>query len=77
MTRVEALAAILTEYRKAVIKHPDWPDDTIHAVATVGEESGEALQAALNEHYHDGSLDDIKRELCHTGATVIRALMNL
>ncbi len=77
MTRIDAITAILEELVKAEEKHPTWPTDTIHAVAVVGEESGEALQAALNEHYHDGTVDDIKRELCHTGATVIRALMNL
>ena len=77
MTKIDAIEAILSELYKAEGKHPTWPTDTIHAIAVVCEESGEALQAALNEHYHDGTVADIKKELCHTGATVIRALMNL
>ncbi len=61
MSRIDAIVAILAELDLAVAKHPTWPTDTIHAVAVVCEESGEALQAALNEHYHDGTVADIKK----------------
>jgi len=66
---------IMQEYIRACEIHPRWPDDIIHAVAIVAEESGEAVQAALQYTYEGGSIDDIEIELIHTAATCIRALV--
>ena len=71
------LSDILQEVERAEGKHPDWPDDVIHAVAIVAEESGEAVRAALNHVYHGGAIDDVCTELVQTAATCIRALDNL
>ena len=68
---------ILCEVNRAKEIHPEWPDDVIHAVAIVAEESGEAVRAALNYAYHGGAKKDIKTELIQTAATCIRALNNL
>lgn len=68
---------IITELNRAETKHPMWPTDLIHAVAIVAEESGEAVQAALQHQYEDGSLKNIKTELIHTATTAIRMLKNL
>ena len=68
---------ILQEVERAEGKHPQWPDDIIHAVAIVAEESGEAVRAALNHVYHGGAIDDVRTELVQTAATCIRALDNL
>ena len=68
---------ILQEVDRAQCKHPYWPDDVIHSVAIVAEESGEAVRAALNHAYHGGLKKDIKTELIQTAATCIRALNNL
>lgn len=65
------------EYCRACKKHPHWPDDIIHAVAIMQEESGEATRASLNYIYEDGSIEDLKKELIQTGAMVIRCLINL
>ena len=71
------LSDILQEVERAKGKHPEWPDDIIHAVAIVAEESGEAVRAALNHVYHGGAIDEVRTELVQTAATCIRALDNL
>ena len=65
------------EYCRACKKWPEWPDDIIHAVAIMAEESGEATRASLNYIYENGTLEDLKKELIQTGAMVIRCLINL
>jgi hypothetical protein len=55
-------------------KHPLWPDDLIHGVAIVCEESGEAIRAALQCQYEGGEIDDVRRELVQTAATCFRML---
>ena len=71
------LIDILSEVERAREKHPEWPDDIIHAVAIVAEESGEAVRAALNHVYHGGSIDEVRTELVQTAAMCIRMLENL
>ena len=68
---------IIEEYERACGIHPAWPTDLIHQVAIVAEESGEAVQAALNHVYYDKPLDLVRNELIHTGAMAVRALVNL
>jgi hypothetical protein len=53
-----------------------WPRDIIHAVAVVGEESGESTQAALNYLYHGNDKEKIRTEIIQTAATCIRFLEN-
>lgn len=65
------------ELRAAELKHPCWPDDIVHAVAILVEESGEAMKEALDVTYKGKSTDDLKKELAQTGAMAIRALINL
>lgn len=72
-----ALDLIFAELRKAEQKHPTWPDDQIHAVAVLIEEAGEAMQAALNYHYHGGDIENLRKELAQTGAMAVRALSHL
>ena len=71
------LIDIVYEVYRAEAKHPQWPDDVIHAVAIVAEESGEAVRAALNHVYHGGSIDEVRIELVQTAAMCIRMLNNL
>lgn len=73
----QAFSFVLSELRKAEQKHPTWPEDIVHAVAIMGEEAGESIQAALNYYYHGGDIELLKKELGHTGAVVIRCLKNL
>lgn len=74
---LEALHNIVNELERAQKLHPDWPKDLIHQVAIQAEESGEALQAALNHVYHQDSINEVRKELIQAGAMVLRCLINL
>lgn len=71
------LIAFAFEFVRASEKHPNWPADQIHAAGIVVEESGEAMRAALQYEYENGSLDEVREEVIHTGATAARMLFNL
>lgn len=77
MTEKEAIRQIQLELYRAETLHPNWPEDLIHQVAILAEESGEAVKAALDHVDHGESLDDVEKELIQTGAMVIRCLVNL
>ena len=63
------------ELERAVKKVPTWPSDPIHAVAVMVEESGEAMQAALDYYYLRGDLASLEAELVQTAAMCLRALL--
>ena len=67
---------LIKELERAQSIH-SWPDDIIHQAAIVNEESGELIQASLNHYYKQEDIDQVKKEAIHTGATVIRFLLNL
>lgn len=69
---------IFAELNKAEKKFPGWPMDPVHGAAILGEEAGEALQAALDYYYGRAiSLDKLKKEVAQTGAMAIRMLLFL
>jgi len=72
-----AIIDIINELRRAEAIHPGWPEDKIHAMALVCEEAGEALQAAVDTVYGGDHAGELRNELIHAGAMVIRALMHL
>lgn len=75
-----AIGEILTELARAERLHPVWPEDTVHQVAIMIEEAGEAVQSANNYVHHGKSIVDavqVRRELVQTGAMTIRCLMHL
>ena len=66
------------EYCRACKKWPSWPDDLIHQLAILIEESGEAMREALRYQYDEGAtIEDLRKELIQTGAMAIRCLINL
>ncbi len=69
--------SIFKELSKAEAKLPNFPDDIIHQVAVMAEESGEAVRSALQLVYEDGSVDDLKKELLQTAAMCVRTLKSL
>jgi hypothetical protein len=75
-TEKEVVHGILTEYIKAKTKHPQWPEDMLHAVAILNEESGELTRACLQNIYEGGSVVEVQKEAFQTGAMAIRFLSN-
>lgn len=70
---------ILAELERAESIFPTFPDDVVYQAAIVGEESGEALQAALNmrpDDPHRGTRQQYRTELIQTAAMAIRALLH-
>ena len=75
---------VLDELESEMIKHPDWPEDKIHATARLIKEAGELLQAANDHEYRTKHqvcqqivIDRMKLEAAQVGAMAIRILMNL
>lgn len=82
MTEKEKLITeIETEIREELFRYekiwPGWPRDIVHDAEILAEEAGEAVQAALQVVYENGSVDALKKDLIHTGAVVIRNLLYL
>ncbi len=72
------LAMLFEALKKAEAKFPGWPVDPVHGTAILGEEAGEAVQAALDYYYgRVETLDALKKELAQTGAMAIRMLLFL
>ena len=68
---------IYSEVVKAEGKFPHWHKDIIHAAAVLCEESGELLQACINYHFGRGTIDEVEKEMAHTGAMVYRFGLHL
>lgn len=77
MNTESIISNILDELNKAKIKYPEWPDDIIHQVSIMNEESGESIRAALNHIYHNEDISELKKELIQTAAMCIRCLERL
>ena len=77
MEHTQMIRAIEYELMKAKKKWPEYYDDVIHATALVNEEAGEAVQAALDLTYDNGSIDHVREELIQTAAMCFRALENI
>lgn len=63
------------ELQEAEGKFPGWPTDPVHGTAIVDEEAGEALKAALEWYYEDGSQEELDKELVQTAAMALRMLL--
>lgn len=70
----EAIKYIESELSIAKRRYPEYPDDIIHQIAIMAEESGEAVRAALQYKYENGELDNVKYELIQTAAMCLRML---
>ena len=65
---------IVRTLESAEQQHPIFPDDLIHKVAIMTEESGEAMRAALNFVYVNGTKEELVTELLQTAAMCVRIL---
>ena len=71
---VNHLDKVLAEKERAETLHPGFLQDAVHMVAVMSEEAGEAVQATLNYHYHNGSIEDAFKETIQTIVTGFRYL---
>lgn len=74
--REEFLRLVFDELRRAEAEFPIWPDNVFEALAIVGEELGEASQAALDATHKRGSWRSYRKELIHLAAMSLRILLN-
>ncbi len=66
------MLSIREEYRKAVVKHPEFPESNTNAQSVIMEEMLEAITA-----FNDGDMDNYEMELKHLGVTIVRELQRL
>lgn len=74
---IEICLEILDELSRARTKFPNFPRDLIHRVAIVNEESGEAVQAAVQAMYEGGQVSQVREELIQTAAMCVRAIQSI
>lgn len=77
LKKFESLDLILTELKRAKIKHPNYPSDLFKQVAIMQEESGEVVKAVLDYSFHKCTKEDIIKELAQTAAMCIRMMDSL
>lgn len=72
----EIMESVLAELASARKRYPTWPQDIVHATATMLEEAGETLQAANNVYWSHkgGTVEDVRKEAIHTMAMCLRLL---
>ncbi len=78
--RISAIVGeVLAELIRATDKFPTWPTDPLHAVAVLGEESGELTRAVMQAVYepHKGGPSEVREEAIQTAAMAIRFLLSM
>jgi NTP pyrophosphatase (non-canonical NTP hydrolase) len=68
------------ELRQAMLKHPTWPTDPLHALGVLQEEVGELSKAVLQHTYEPHkkvTRDDIHAEAIQCAAMCLRFLLSL
>lgn len=68
---------IMSELKSAIKKHPYFPEDVIHMVSIMNEESGESIRAALNYTYEKENINEVREELIQTAAMCLRCLSDI
>ena len=74
-TKEDVISEVFAELKRAEDKFPGFPEDVVHQAGILCEESGEAMQAALDYYYGRKKTKDIYVcELIQTAAMALRAL---
>jgi len=73
----EICSEILDELSRDRKKHPDFPDDLVHRVSIVNEESGEAIRAALQAMFEGHPVSLVRKELIETAAMCVRVIHSI
>lgn len=72
-----AFAAIESAVAHAEAKHPIWPDGIFPPLSLLGEECGEVCKAANDHEFFNGPVSDIRKELLHAAAVIVRMIKSL
>lgn len=67
---------IKIEMDRAIRKHPDWPEDIIHAAVILFEEAGELAKACLDFVYFDGIERNVRDEAISVATMAERFLLH-
>lgn len=73
----EAIGMVIDGLDEAEAKHPEFPSDPVHMAAILAEEAGEVVKATNNFYWHRGDIEEVRKELAHAGAMVLRMLLHL
>lgn len=65
---------ILQEMKKAIAKHPVWPNDAVSRAAIVSEEAGEVIREANHIREGHGNPKALRLELIQTAGVCIRMI---
>lgn len=71
---------IRDELRSAMVKHPRWPTDPLHALSVLQEEVGELAKDVLQRQYEPDKgilLSDVEAEAIQCAAMCLRFLLSL
>ena len=70
-----SIERIFSELDKAQKKHPSWPNGLAWPLTIIGEEYGEACQAAIEFEFNKAPLEDVRTELAQCAAMCLRTLI--
>lgn len=75
----DIIKEVIAEVNRAQKLYPRWPDDPLHAVAILGEEYGELVQAILQTTYESprATVYDVELEAIQVAAMAIRFLLSI
>ncbi|RDL25991.1 hypothetical protein [Serratia fonticola] len=73
----ERFSQFSDELSAADSEHSTWLTDTVQAAATLNEDAGKLMRAAIDCHFHDGELENVRIEADRVITTAIRVLINL
>lgn len=74
--REKAVGDVFAELQRAETIHPGWPANAFCGLTIIGEEYGEACQAAIESHFRDADPDLIYSEVLSIAATAMRWAMD-
>jgi NTP pyrophosphatase (non-canonical NTP hydrolase) len=72
--REQIVHSLFVEIERAEKKHPGWTDDPFIGLSIIGEELGEANQAAIEAKFRSADPDHIREEVEHVACTALRFL---
>lgn len=73
----EAMTLLIQEFKGAVGKFPEWPDDLADSYLILAEEVGEIAKALVDYRWGRIPIDEAIKETAQSGAMCLRLLQRL